>query len=49
MLSLVAHFDMELEQIDVKTTFLHNELKETVNMVQLEEFIQYGQNTWFVN
>ena len=41
MLSLIAHFDMELEQIDVNTTFLHSELKKTVNTVKLEEFIQY--------
>ena len=42
MLSLVVHFDMELEQMDVKTTFLHGELEETVYMVQLEGFIQHG-------
>lgn len=28
MLSLVAHFDLELEQLDVKTTFLHGDLDE---------------------
>ena len=42
MLSLVVHFDMELEQMDVKTTFLHGELEETMYMVQLEGFIQHG-------
>ena len=34
MLSLVVHFDMELEQTDVKITFLHGELEETAYMVQ---------------
>ena len=42
MLSLVAYFDMELEQMNVKTTFLHGELEETVYMVQLEGFTQHG-------
>ena len=39
MLGLVAHFDMQLEQIDVKTTFLHGDLEELVYMVHLEGFI----------
>ena len=42
-LSLVAYFDMELEQIDVKIAFLHDELEETVYMVQSEGFTQHGQ------
>ena len=33
MLSLVAHFDMELEHMDVKTTFLHGELEKAVYTV----------------
>ena len=43
VLSLVAYFDMELEQMDVKTAFLHDELEETVYMVQPEGFTQHGQ------
>ena len=43
VLSLVAYFDMELEQMDVKTTFLHGELEETVYMVQPEGFTQHEQ------
>ena len=42
VLSLVAYFDMELEQMDVKTTFLHGELEETIYMVQPEGFTQHG-------
>ena len=42
MLSLVAYFDMELEHMDIKTTFLHGELEETVYMVQLGGFTQHG-------
>ena len=36
MLSVVAYFDMELEQMDVKTTFLHGELEKTFYMTQPE-------------
>ena len=43
MLSLVAYFDMELENIDVKTTFLHGELEDTIYMVQPKGFTQHGQ------
>ena len=43
VLGLVAHFDMQLEQMDVKTTFLHGDLEELVYMVQPEGFIQLGQ------
>ncbi|RVX11676.1 Retrovirus-related Pol polyprotein from transposon TNT 1-94 [Vitis vinifera] len=40
VLGLVAHFDMQLEQMDVKTVFLHGDLEELVYMVQPEGFIQ---------
>ena len=40
VLSLIAYFDMELEQMDVKTSFLHSELEETVYMVQPKGFTQ---------
>ena len=43
VLGLVAHFDMQLEQMDVKIAFLHGDLEELVYMVQLEGFIQPGQ------
>ncbi|KAL6315051.1 hypothetical protein AAG906_030898 [Vitis piasezkii] len=32
MLGLVAHFDMQLEKMDVKATFLHGDLEELVYM-----------------
>ena len=43
VLDLVAHFDMQLEQMGIKTTFLHGDLEDLVYMVQLEGFIQLGQ------
>ena len=37
-MTLVAHFDLELQQMDVKTTFLNGNLKEEVHMKQPEGF-----------
>ncbi|CAM8987460.1 unnamed protein product [Rhodiola kirilowii] len=38
ILSLVAHADMELEQLDVKTAFLYGDLDETIYLKQPELF-----------
>ena len=40
---MVTKFDLELEQLDVKTTFLHGELEETIYMSQLEGFAIPGK------
>ena len=42
VLVLVAHQDLELEQLDVKTTFLNGNLEEEIFMVQPEGFKQPG-------
>ena len=42
-LSIVASHDLELEQIDVKTTFLHGELEEDIYRDQPEGFIVPGK------
>ncbi|KAG8497106.1 hypothetical protein CXB51_008302 [Gossypium anomalum] len=38
LLGIVAMHDLELEQLDVKTAFLHGELVEDIYMQQLESF-----------
>jgi len=38
LLALVALFDLELEQLDFKTTFLHGTLEEEICMKQPKEF-----------
>ena len=37
-MALVTNFDLELHQIDVKTTFLNGDLEEEVYMKQPEGF-----------
>jgi hypothetical protein len=37
--ALVAHYDLELHQIDVKTTFLNGDLYENVYMAQPKGFV----------
>src|SRR5436189_5279081 len=40
LLSLVAQFNMELEQLDMKTTFLLGDLEETIYMAKTEGFME---------
>ncbi|RVW22514.1 Retrovirus-related Pol polyprotein from transposon TNT 1-94 [Vitis vinifera] len=44
IMALVAHFDIELHQMDVKTTFLNGDLEEEVYRKQPEEFITNGND-----
>ena len=41
---LVAHFNMELHQMDVKTTFLNGDLEEEVYMKQKKGFMSNGND-----
>jgi len=39
IMDLVAHYDLELHQMDVKTVFLNDNIDETISMVQPENFV----------
>ena len=45
IMALVAHFDMELHQMDVKTAFLNGDLNEEVYMMQPEGFVANDSGT----
>ena len=43
MLGLVTSMNLEIEQLNVKTAFLHGDLEEEIHMEQLEGFIIKGK------
>jgi hypothetical protein len=43
LLFVVSTFDFEVEQMDVKTTFLHGDLEEKIYMKQPEGFVVKGK------
>jgi hypothetical protein len=42
-MTLVAHYDLELHQMDVKTAFLNGDLEENVYMAQPKGFVMEGK------
>lgn len=45
---MCARFDLQLEQLDVKITFLHRELEEKIYMLKLEGLKKMGKRNWFI-
>jgi hypothetical protein len=43
IMELVTHYDLELHQMDVKTSFLNGDLLENVYMAQLKGFAVKGK------
>ncbi|KAM1015922.1 hypothetical protein ACFX2A_046661 [Malus domestica] len=43
VMALVAHFDLELHQMDVKTAFLNGDLEECIYMKQPTGFVERGK------
>ena len=43
VMALVAHYDLELHQMDVKTAFLNGDLDETIFLAQPEGFVVNGK------
>ena len=43
IMAVVAHYDLELHQMDVKTAFLNGDLEENVYMAQTKGFVMEGK------
>ena len=41
--SMAASMDLEVEKLDIKTTFLHGDFEEEMHMQQVEGFIKKGK------
>ena len=40
IMALVAHFNLELHQIDIKTSFLNGDIEKEIYMVQPDSFFK---------
>ena len=49
VLGLAASFNLEIEQMDVKTNFLHGELEEEIYMEQPEGFKEMVKKILYAN
>ena len=49
ILELTASLDLEFEQLDVKTVFLHRNLVEKIYMVNQKDLRRLERSTWFAD
>ena len=47
VLSIAASMDLEVEQLDVKTTFLHGASKKISTCINRKDFRRKGRSTWY--
>lgn len=40
LMEIINQFDLEFEHLDIKTTFLHGDIEETIYMEQTEGFVE---------
>ena len=48
IMALMAHYNLELHQMDVKTAFLNGDLEENIYMAQPKDFVIEKKNEWDV-
>ena len=48
-LSIAAHYDYEIWQMNVKTAFLNGNLEEKIYMMQPESFMLKNQKHWYAS
>ena len=49
IMAIVAHFDLDLHHMDVRTTFLNGDLVRMFTCLNLLALRKLVRNTWFVN
>ena len=49
LLGLITHYDYELDQLDMKTDFLHGDFEDEIYMIKPMGLELQGRRNWFVN
>jgi len=49
LLALIAQYELDLDQLDVKTAFLYDDLDEEIYMSQLMGFKTEGKKIWYAS
>ncbi|RDY12085.1 hypothetical protein CR513_03171, partial [Mucuna pruriens] len=49
IMTLVAYFDLELHQMNIKIAFLNGDINETIYMMQPKSFVSGDSSLWYAN